>query len=39
MTPVHVRRGPWSVLWGDNPAIDLRVSSLLEVPELLRPLR
>jgi FMN phosphatase YigB (HAD superfamily) len=39
MTPVHVRRGPWGVLHGDDPAIDLQVSSLLEVPDLLRALR
>jgi FMN phosphatase YigB (HAD superfamily) len=39
MTPVHVRRGPWGVLHGDDPAIDLQVSSLLELPDLLRALR
>ena len=39
MTPVHVRRGPWGVLHADDPAIDLQVSSLAELPDLLRTLR
>lgn len=39
MTPVHVRRGPWGVLHGDNPSIDRQVSSLAELPDLLRELR
>jgi FMN phosphatase YigB (HAD superfamily) len=39
MTPVHVRRGPWGVLHGDDRAIDLQVSSLAELPALLRALR
>ena len=39
MTPVHVRRGPWGVLHGDDPAVHLQVSSLLELPALLRALR
>lgn len=39
MTPVHVRRGPWGVLHGDDPAIDLQVSSLAELPALLETLR
>jgi HAD superfamily hydrolase (TIGR01509 family) len=39
MTPVHVRRGPWGVLHADDPAIDRQVTSLLELPTLLRPLR
>jgi FMN phosphatase YigB (HAD superfamily) len=39
MTPVHVRRGPWGVLHADNAAIQLQVSSLLELPALLRTLR
>ena len=39
MTPVHVRRGPWGLLHADDPAIDRQVSSLTELPELLRRLR
>lgn len=39
MAAVHVRRGPWGVLHGDDPAIDLQVSSLAELPALLRRLR
>jgi FMN phosphatase YigB (HAD superfamily) len=39
MTPVHIRRGPWGVLHADDPAIDLQVSSLAELPELLDRLR
>jgi HAD superfamily hydrolase (TIGR01509 family) len=39
MTPVHVRRGPWGVLHADDPAIDRQVSSLLELPALLRTMR
>lgn len=39
MTPVHVRRGPWGVLHADSPAIDRQVSSLAELPQLLRGLR
>ena len=39
MTPVHVRRGPWGVLHADDPAIDRQVTSLLELPALLRSLR
>jgi HAD superfamily hydrolase (TIGR01509 family) len=39
MTPVHVRRGPWGVLHADDPAIEHQVSSLLELPALLRTLR
>ena len=39
MTPVHVRRGPWGILHADNPAIERQVSSLSELPALLRSLR
>jgi HAD superfamily hydrolase (TIGR01509 family) len=39
MTPVHVRRGPWGVLHADDPAIERQVSSLAELPALLRTLR
>lgn len=39
MTPVHVRRGPWGVLHADSAAVDRQVSSLAELPELLRGLR
>jgi HAD superfamily hydrolase (TIGR01509 family) len=39
MTPVHVRRGPWGVLHADDPRIDRQVSSLGELPPLLRALR
>lgn len=39
MTPVHVRRGPWGVLHADDPSIDRQVSSLAELPDLLRTLR
>jgi HAD superfamily hydrolase (TIGR01549 family) len=39
MTPVHVRRGPWGFLHADDPAIDLQVPSLEELPALLRTLR
>ncbi|MDT7537762.1 MAG: hypothetical protein QOI82_1347 [Actinomycetota bacterium] len=39
MTPVHVRRGPWGVLHADDPAIDRQVSSLLELPAMLRESR
>jgi FMN phosphatase YigB (HAD superfamily) len=38
MTPVHVRRGPWGVLHGDDPRIEHQVSSLTDLPELLRRL-
>ena len=38
MLPVHVRRGPWGVLHGDDPAVDLQVTSLAELPALLRDL-
>jgi HAD superfamily hydrolase (TIGR01662 family) len=39
MTPVHVRRGPWGVLHADDPAIELQVTSLMELPPVLRTLR
>lgn len=39
MTPVHVCRGPWGTLHADDPAIDLQVRSLTELPALLRSLR
>jgi HAD superfamily hydrolase (TIGR01509 family) len=39
MTPVHVRRGPWGLLHADDPRIERQVSSLAELPDLLRPLR
>jgi HAD superfamily hydrolase (TIGR01509 family) len=39
MTPVHVRRGPWGILHADDAAIDLQVSTLAELPALLRDLR
>ena len=39
MLPVHVRRGPWGVLHGDDPAVDLQVQGLDELPELLATLR
>ena len=39
MVPVHVRRGPWGVLHADDPAVDLQVTSLTELPPLLRTLR
>lgn len=39
MTAVHVRRGPWGVLHADDPAIDLQVTSLAELPALLQTLR
>lgn len=39
MTPVHVRRGPWGLLHADSVAVDRQVSSLAELPELLRGLR
>ena len=39
MLPVHVRRGPWGVLHGDDPTVELQVRSLLELPSLLRSLR
>lgn len=38
MTSVHVRRGPWGVLQADDPAIELQVSSLGELPALLQTL-
>jgi FMN phosphatase YigB (HAD superfamily) len=38
MLPVHVRRGPWGILHADDPAVDLQVRSLTELPDLLRPL-
>jgi len=38
MLPVHVRRGPWGVLHADDSAVDLQVSSLAELPALLRGL-
>jgi FMN phosphatase YigB (HAD superfamily) len=38
MTPVHVRRGPWGVLPADDPAVDLQVRSLDELPAVLRRL-
>ena len=37
--PVQVRRGPWGVLHADDPAVDLQVGSLAELPALLRTLR
>jgi FMN phosphatase YigB (HAD superfamily) len=39
MATVHVRRGPWGVLHADDPAIEHQVTSLTELPELLRTLR
>jgi HAD superfamily hydrolase (TIGR01549 family) len=39
MTPVHVRRGPWGLLHADDPAVDLQVRSLSELPALLEQLR
>jgi HAD superfamily hydrolase (TIGR01509 family) len=39
MLAVHVRRGPWGVLHADDPAVDLQVTSLAELPALLRTLR
>jgi hypothetical protein len=39
MLPVHVRRGPWGILHADDPAVDLQVSSLTELPALLETLR
>jgi HAD superfamily hydrolase (TIGR01509 family) len=39
MVPVHVRRGPWGVLHSDDPAVDLQVQSLAELPALLMTLR
>jgi len=39
MTPVHVRRGPWGILHADDPRIDRQVTSLADVPRLLRELR
>jgi hypothetical protein len=33
-----VRRGPWGVLHADDPAVDLQVRSLDELPALLRRL-
>ncbi|MCW2573392.1 MAG: HAD-superfamily hydrolase, subfamily variant 1 [Frankiales bacterium] len=39
MTPVHVRRGPWGVLHAHDPAIELQVTSLMELPSLLHTLR
>ena len=39
MLPVHVRRGPWGVLHADDPAVEHQVTSLAELPDLLRRLR
>ena len=39
MLPVHVRRGPWGVLHADDPAVELQVTSLTQLPALLRTLR
>jgi HAD superfamily hydrolase (TIGR01549 family) len=39
MRPVHVRRGPWGVLHAHDPAIEVQVSSLTELPALLRTWR
>jgi HAD superfamily hydrolase (TIGR01509 family) len=39
MLAVHVRRGPWGVLHADDPAVDLQVTSLTELPALLRTQR
>lgn len=39
MLPIHARRGPWGVLHADDPAVELQVSSLSELPALLRQLR
>ena len=39
MLPVHVRRGPWGLLHADDPDVDLQVSSLTELPALLRAVR
>lgn len=32
-----IRRGPWGLLWGDDPAVpaDLRISGLADLPALL----
>jgi HAD superfamily hydrolase (TIGR01662 family) len=38
MTAVHVRRGPWGLLHADDPRIERQVSSLAELPDLLRRL-
>jgi HAD superfamily hydrolase (TIGR01549 family) len=39
MTPVHVRRGPWGLLHADDARIERQVSSLTDLPALLRTLR
>lgn len=39
MLPVHLVRGPWGVLHAGDPAVDLQVRSLAELPALLRELR
>jgi HAD superfamily hydrolase (TIGR01509 family) len=39
MLPVHVVRGPWGVLHADDPAVDLQVRSLTELPALLETVR
>jgi HAD superfamily hydrolase (TIGR01509 family) len=39
MLPVHVVRGPWGVLHAGNPAVDLQVRSLAELPALLGKVR
>ena len=39
MLPVHVRRGPWGVLHGDDPVVEHQVRSLAELPALLAALR
>lgn len=38
-TPVHLRRGPWGVLHADDPAVELQVGALDELPALLARLR
>jgi HAD superfamily hydrolase (TIGR01549 family) len=39
MLPVHLVRGPWGVLHAGDPAVDLQVRSLVELPALLEGLR
>jgi HAD superfamily hydrolase (TIGR01509 family) len=39
MTAVHVRRGPWGLLHAGDPRIEHQVTSLLQLPDLLRSLR
>ena len=39
MQAVHVRRGPWGLLHADSPDVEHQVSSLAELPALLRTLR